>query len=111
MLTVRLNVGIVLAGAVLLSFSLLTSSASALLVRAPDGHVAGIMVRGGVNPVTVPGSLASPRRSPRASAAAPSAGNLVFHGGVVLHTTTAIPVFWDPDGKITPDTRLCLTPI
>jgi hypothetical protein len=78
----------------------LASAAGAVVVRTPDGHRYGVMLRKGVTP----GSLAgvSPARS---SGKRADNGTLTYTNGVVLHSSAPYLVFWDPAGQIPASSR------
>jgi hypothetical protein len=71
------------------------AGASAEVVKAPAGHLAGVMLRSHV-------SAAAVRLVPlRPSGATISPGDGVqYNGGVILHSESPYLVFWDPRGEI-----------
>lgn len=74
-------------------------SAGAVLVRMSNGRLAGVTPHAGVNPASMPGSLARRGLSARPFAT-PDNGSLTYNGGPVLHGSAPYLVFWDPGHKI-----------
>jgi len=60
--------------------------ADAVVVRAPNGHVLGITPHAGVTPAAIRGSVAAQHAS--GSIGFSSNGNLDYHGGPVLHSSS-----------------------
>jgi chitodextrinase len=94
------------------ALGVLVASAGAVVVRLPDGRLAGVMLRPGVDPASVPGSLdrgtaGSARESSRSllgpdtEPSGDANGNVLYGGGAVLHTSSPYLIFWDPSGGVT----------
>ncbi len=85
----------------------LASSAGAVGVRLADGQFLGVTLQRGVNPAAVRGSLdrrpgstplvASPLTEPDSDAK----GDVAYHGGPVLHSSSPYLIFWDPSKSLT----------
>ena len=97
----------------------LAASAGAVVVRLPNGHQAGVLFRGGVDPALTEGSTIEPGRiahvrRPQAIPAddtctTPDDGNVCWQGGPVLHTIDPYLIFWQPDAaNVVDDTSIGL---
>lgn len=96
----------------------LAPAAGAVLVKLPDGHYAGVQLRRGLSPASIPGTLAARPASRHLGPASgqlrpasgqlgpancptnPDNGTLCYLGGPVLHTSRPYLVFWDPGAQI-----------
>jgi PKD repeat protein len=95
-----------LSAAVVLS-GVLAGGAGAVVVRGANGQVFGITPQAGVNPASIPGSLAAgPHNGARSFAAM---GNLDYHSGPVLHSSAPYLIFWDPSSAISASSRALFT--
>jgi PKD repeat protein len=77
-----------------------TPSASALIVKEPNGTVVSIALRSGINPTSVPGSIASGHAA-RGTSGFSTADNLSYHGGAVVRSVAPYLIFWIPSGDTT----------
>jgi hypothetical protein len=75
--------------------------AHAWVVHGSNGRAYGLELRPGVAPASVNGSVAASRHYSGLSAN----GNLDYHGGPVLHSSSAYVIFWDPANSIATSTR------
>jgi chitodextrinase len=66
--------------------------ALAVVVHLPNGQFLGITLHRGVNPASVPGSIAARNGAERFD----STGNLDYHGGPVIHSSSPYLMFWTP---------------
>jgi PKD domain len=72
--------------------------AAAVVVRLPGGRFAGVMPHRGVDPASIPGSIAAQT----GAAIASDSGNLDYHGGPVIHSSAPYLIFWTPAGESVP---------
>lgn len=96
---------VAIAAAVALS-GILAAGAGAVVVRGANGQVFGITPQAGVNPASIPGSVAKPRNGANIFSAN---GNLDYHLGPVLHSSAPYLIFWDPSGHISAASRALFT--
>ncbi len=59
----------------------------------------------GINPASIPGSIATARRG---AAMSPQTAVAAYHGGPVLHGSMPFLIFWDPDDQIPAATKALL---
>lgn len=86
-----------LAASLVVVLAAFASSASAASARQPAAHFGGVTLRSEVDPVAVPDVLLAPR-----SLGASTSGNLVYHGGPVVHASAPYLIFWTPSGESIP---------
>jgi PKD repeat protein len=84
----------VLAG-VLLGALAAAPTASAVVVHDPNGQLLSVAPIKGVNPTSIPGSVAAQH----AAAPLSSNGNLDYNGGPVVHSSAPYLIFWRPPGE------------
>jgi hypothetical protein len=76
--------------------------ASAVVVHLPGGRFYGVLLRPGVNPASIPGTVAAQRPQSR-SLALSAPGTLDYHGGPVVPSSAPYLIFWTPAGENMPD--------
>ena len=69
--------------------------AGAVIVTQPDGTRVSMALQSGVDPASLPGSTASGVNP------YDTGGNVVYHGGPVMHSVTNYALFWDPGSLFT----------
>src|SRR2546421_424441 len=75
--------------------------ALAVVVHHANGQFLGVSPHRGVSAVSIPGSVAAAHAgSP--SSLAPTTGNLSYHSGPVIHSSTPYLIFWTPSGHSLP---------
>jgi PKD repeat protein len=87
--------GLVAVGVLLTLLAVLAPGASAVVVHEPNGRLLGVTPRAGINPASIPGSVAAQHAASPFS----SNGNLDYNGGPVLHSSAPYLIFWTPSGE------------
>lgn len=82
-------------GLLLTLLAVLAPGASAVVVHEPNGRLLGVTPRAGINPASIPGSVAAQHAASPFS----SDGNLDYNGGPVLHSSAPYLIFWTPSGE------------
>ncbi|MDQ6778812.1 MAG: PKD domain-containing protein [Actinomycetota bacterium] len=90
-----------------LLWAMLPALAGAVVVKLPNGQLAGIAFRPGVNPASIPG-VRLLARSLTGKSHAKSNGNLDYNGGPVLHSAAPYLIYWDPSSGILAHSRSVL---
>lgn len=96
---VRVTAGLGMAIAALAVVCTFASSAEAVVVHVGNGQRAGITPVRGINPASIPDTVVAGRAT--SSSPFSSNGNVDYHGGPVLHSSTPYLIFWDPDHEFT----------
>jgi PKD repeat protein len=76
------------------------TQAPAAVVHQANGHFLGVAPRRGVNPASIPGSVAATRAA--SGLAQGGNGNLDYHNGPVVHSSAPYLIFWTPSGESLP---------
>lgn len=81
----------------------LPASAGAVAVQTGTGQRYGVLLRPGVSVSALKGA-----RAPTPSLVGSANGNVDYHGGPVLHSSTPYLIFWDPTAEIAAHSRTVL---
>jgi PKD repeat protein len=94
-------------GVALVALSLSATPAGAVVARI-GGHGYGVTPIRGVNTARLPAvkrALSASGRSTTGPLPYDSGGQLVYHGGPVMHSVTTHVIYWDPGGEFTATTK------